>query len=145
MTPTSPPHPWKVRLPTPEGHSCGPLCGINHEARSPSPSPSPNPNPNPNPNQVPLQLRRQHLASRAAVGPWAARRRRRRLQAGVQGGVQGVQGVQGGVQGGARFECVGEGCMPQRGEFGEGPLANCTLFWAGAVRPACNPACNPMR
>ena len=53
--------------------------------------------------------------------------------------------MQGGVQGGARFECVGEGCMPQRGEFGEGPLANCTLFWAGAVRPACNPACNPMR
>ena len=24
--------------------------------------------------------------------------------------------------------------MPQRGEAGEGPLANCSLFWAGAVR-----------
>ena len=101
----------QIRLPTPEGHECGPLCGLDHKD-------SP-------------QLRRQQLASHAAVGPWAARRRRRRLQ-----GLQGMQGVQSkqGVQGSPPLECVGEGRMPQRGEAGEGPLANCSLFWAGAVR-----------
>ena len=101
----------QVRLPTPEGHECGPLCGMGHTD--------------------PLQIKRQQLASHAAVGPWAAKRRRRRLQR-LQG-LASTAGPELGPELGP--ECVGKGCLPQRGEAGQGPLANCSLFWAGAVSP----------
>ena len=53
-------HGLDIRLPTPEGHECGPWCGMRHK--------------------LPITIKRQLLVTQAGVGPLAAKRRRQRAQ-----------------------------------------------------------------
>ena len=53
-------HGLDIRMPTPEGHECGPWCGMHHK--------------------LPITIKRQLLATQANVGPLAATRRRQRAQ-----------------------------------------------------------------